>query len=354
MGVYNPIINISWPLPGAFGITLTLGLVFATVIIYLIIYYYQLKKQTRVQNYQLFLLHVKRKGLTNYEIKILRKMSAYLKFDNIRDLVNNAALFESSLMGFTDYIKSQNKKKKNIINIIRNIVLIHKKIFDKTPYLKPFESISELEDGEIIYLTDDENNAFPGKVTGRGNGFVSITLFMPAKNIELFENEKPVSLHVIRQYDAEYMARTVTAGIEMNQLRVKDTAEITKEREFRFPYINVTLSAFITVEKPAVQEEPDDPPESTDKTTETETETLECTVVQLNEYECVLRSNIELEFDKQFPLTFHLGTFKLSTMAQVIASRTVEKESVYYLTMKFTDMSNPARTVLRKFIAKNM
>jgi len=351
MEVYNPIVNISWPLPGVFGITLLLGMIFATVVIYLVIYYFRLKEQTRIQNYQLFLFQVKRKGLSNFQIKILRNMSAYLKLANPRDLVSNAALFESSLADFTGYIKSQNEERENITDIIRDIAVIHKKIFSKTPYLKPFESMSDLEDAEIIYLTDDVNNVFPGKVTGRGSGFVSITLFTPAKNLKLFENEKPVALHVLRLDDAEYMARTVTAGIEMNQLKVKDTTEITKEREFRHPYINVMLSAFITIEKPTVQE-PDDMAESADKTNLTES--LEFTVVQLNEYECVLRSTMQLGFDRHFPLIFQLDTFKLSAMARVISSRTVEKESVYYLTMKFTEMSDSGRAVLRKFIAESM
>ena len=133
MEVYNPIVNISWPLPGVFGITLLLGMIFATVVIYLVIYYFRLKEQTRIQNYQLFLFQVKRKGLSNFQIKILRNMSAYLKLANPRDLVSNAALFESSLADFTGYIKSQNEERENITDIIRDIAVIHKKIFSKTP-----------------------------------------------------------------------------------------------------------------------------------------------------------------------------------------------------------------------------
>lgn len=351
MDVYNPVINISWPMPGVFGISVVLGLVFAIIVIYLVLYFLRLKDQARIQNYQLFLFQVKRKGLSNFQIKILRNMSAYLKLANPRDLVSNASLFESSLDDFTEYIKTQNEEKENITDIIRDIAVIYKKIFSRAANPKPFESMNDLEDAEVIYLTDDAGNIFPGKVAGRGSGFIALTLFTPLKNLKLFEKEAPVSLHVLRINDAEYMVRTSTSGIDMNHLLVKTPGEITREREFRHPYINVMLSAFITVEKPR----PAEPAE--DMATEdvpAGPERIECTAVQLNEYECVLRSPMSLDFEKHYPLSFELDNFKFMTMARVISSRTVEKESVYYLTLKFIEMSDSGRAVLRKFIAESM
>ena len=351
MDVYNPIFNIKWPLPGVFGISVVLGLIFAILVIYLILYYFRLKDQARIHNYQLFLFHVKRKGLSNFQIKILRNMSAYLKLANPRDLISNAALFESSLDDFTEYIKRQNEEKENITDIIRDLTVIHKKIFSRVSYTRPFESMTDLEDSEILYMTDDQNNIFPGKVAGRGNGFIALTLFTPAKNLKLFENEKPVSLHVLRINDAEYAVKTSTSGIDMNHLIVKTPGEITREKEFRHPYINVMLSAFITVEKPQTAVSPDNPELSV---TTVNPEKIECTIAQINEYECVLRSPELLSFDRHYPLSFELDNFKFITMSRVISSKTVEKESVYYLTVKFIEMSDSGRSVLRKFIAESM
>lgn len=351
MDVYNPIFNISWPLPGVFGISIVIGIIFAVLVIYLVLYFFRLKDQARIHNYQLFLFQVKRKGLSNFQIKILRNMSAYLKLVNPRDLISNAALFESSLDDFTEYIKAQNEEKENITDIIRDLAVIHKKIFSRASYPKSFESATDLEDAEVIYLTDNANNIFPGKVSGRGNGFIALTLFTPLKNLKLYEKETPVSLHVLRINDAEYMIKTVTTGIDMNHLLVKTPGEITREREFRHPYINVMLTAFVTVEKPRPRE-----PEETAEPVELPAgpEKIECAVVQLNEYECVLRSPVLLGFDKHYPLSFELDTFKFTTMSRVISSKTVEKESVYYLTVKFIEMSDSGRSVLRKFIAESM
>ena len=351
MDVYNPIVNISWPMPGVFGISIVLGIIFAVLVIYLVLYFFRLKDQARIQNYQLFLFQAKRRGLSNFQIKILRNMSAYLKLANPRDLINNAALFESSLEDFTDYIKRENEEKESITDIIRDIAVIHKKIFSRASYPKPFESMSDLEDSEVIYLTDDAGNIFPGKVAGRGSGFIALALFTPVKNLKLFENEKPVSLHVLRINDAEFMVKTVTSGIDMNHLKIKVPGEITREREFRHPYINVTLTAWITVERPR-----ETVPDGASETVEAPdaVEKIECTITQLNEYECVLRSPAMLSFEKHYPTSFELDNFKFMLMSRVISSKTVEKESVYYLTLKFMEMSDSGRAVLRKFIAESM
>ncbi len=351
MDVYNPVVNISWPMPGVFGISIVLGIIFAVLVIYLVLYFFRLKGQARIHNYQLFLFQVKRKGLSNFQIKILRNMSAYLKLSNPKELISNAALFESSLDDFTEYIKAQNEEKENITDIVRDIAVIHKKIFSRAAYPKPFESMTDLEDSEIIYLTDEADNIFPGKVTGRGNGFITLRLFTPAKNLKLFEKELPVTLHVLRINDAEYMVKTMTSGVDMNHLKIKVPGEITKEREFRHPYINVTLTAFITVEKPQVAATDDTtgPVEAADTV-----EKIECTITQLNEYECVLRSPALLSFEKHYPISFELDNFKFITMSRVISSKTVERESVYYLTLKFMEMSDSGRAVLRKFIAESM
>lgn len=351
MDIYNPVVNIKWPLPGVFGISVILGIVFAIIVIYLVLYYFRLKDQARIHNYQLFLFQVKRKGLTNFQIKILRNMSAYLKLSNPKDLIGNAELFESSLDDFTEYIKAQNEEKESITDIIRDIAVIHKKIFSKASYPKPFESMLDLEDSEIVYLTDETNNIFPGKATGRGSGFVTLTLFTPAKNLKLFEKEQMVTLHVLRINDAEYMVKTMTMGVDMNHLKIKVSGEITKEREFRHPYINVTQTAFITVER-LREVVPDENSEPVD--TAAVVEKIECTITQLNEYECVLRSPEMLSFEKHYPISFELDNFKFITMSRVISSKTVEKESVYYLTLKFLEMSDSGRAVLRKFIAESM
>ncbi|HPS57741.1 MAG TPA: hypothetical protein PK514_06505 [Spirochaetota bacterium] len=351
MDVYNPVLNIKWPIPGVIGISVILGLIFAILVIYLILYYFRLKDQARIHNYQLFLFHVKRKGLSNFQIKILRNMSAYLKLANPKELVARAAIFESAMTDFIEYIKKQPDEMEHLTDIIRDLAVIHKKIFRTTENPKQFEALPDLEDSEVIYLTDDEGNTFPGKLAGRGNGFIALELFTPVKNLKIYETEKPVSVHVLKINDAEYKVKTVTRGIDMNHLLVRTPGEITKEREFRHPYINVMINAFVTVERPQAEATP---VSSETADTSVTPEKIECTIAQLNEYECVLRSPVMLSFDRHYPLSFELDNFKFITMSRVISSKTVEKESVYYLTIKFIEMSDSGRAVLRKFIADSM
>ena len=124
MDVYNPILNIRWPLPGVFGISVVLALAFAVIVIYLVLYYFRIKEQKRIHNYQLFLFQVKRKGLSNFQIKILRNMSAYMKLANPKDLVARAAVFESAMADFVEYIKTQPDEMEHLKEIISDLAVI--------------------------------------------------------------------------------------------------------------------------------------------------------------------------------------------------------------------------------------
>lgn len=335
----SPFYPFEWPRPDMFEIALVLGLVFAAVIIYLIYKYLESKEQTRIHNYQLFLFQAKRKGLNNFQFKILKNMASYLKLSNPKDLVSSSALFESTLADFIEFLKSQTEGEENLMGIFRDLTTIYERLYTSGSSRKPVESMTDIEEGEILYFTTENGEVYLGKASGRGSGFIALKIFTPSKILRNFENETPVSLHVLRINDAEYLIKTVTSGTDINTVKVKISDDVTREREFRHPYINVVVPAVVTVVSPAGLTEP---------------ELIECTILKINEYECVIRIPSPLEYEREYPLSFEINKYKFNVNSRIVSSKTVETESVYYLTFKFLDMSDPGKVILTRYIAESL
>ena len=225
----DTVLQIKWPLPGILGISIVLGLVLSAIIIYLVYKYYETKEQKRIHDYQLFLFQAKRKGLTNFQIKILRNMASHLKLSNPRKLTTDPSMFESSLSDFLEYLKGQSEVSENLTSIFRDLSMIYERLYIVTLGRTSLESMVQLEDGEILYITTESGATYLAKIAGRGGNFLTLKLFIPAKNLKDFENEQKVSLHVIRINDAEYLINTVTMGIDLGFLKVRISDDIIKE-----------------------------------------------------------------------------------------------------------------------------
>jgi len=341
MDTYNPVLGIKWPTPGTFGIVAVLFLIFLVVTIYIIYKYLELNEQTRIHNYQHFLFQAKSRGLNNFQFKILKNMSSYLKLSNPKELVSNPALFESTLTDFIEYLKKQTEGEENIKGIFRDLIIIYEKLYFLNRQIKPLTSMKEIEEGEILYFTTEAEagEIYLGKVAGKGNDYIAIKLFTADKNLKNFENEIPVSLHLLRVNDAEYLLKTVSAGVDVNTLKIRLTDDFTREREFRHPYINVIIPAIVTIPSPQASIEPD---------------MIECTILQLNEHECVIRISSPLDYKKDYPITFEISKFKFNVNSRLMSLKTVESESVYYLTFKFLNITEAGINIITKYIAESL
>jgi len=333
------VLQIKWPLPGVLGVSIVLGLLLIAIIIYFVYKYFEVKEQKRIHDYQLFLFQAKRKGLTSFQLKILRNMASHLKLSNPRTLTTDSSLFESGLSDFLEYLKGQPEVADNLTAIFRDLSMIYERLYVVTMGRTSLESMVELEDGEILYITTESGAIYLAKIAGRGGNFLELKLFMPAKNLRDFENEQKVSLHVIRINDAEYLIKTVTLGTDLGFLRVRISDDISKEREFRHPYVNVVIPAFVTVLSPDGTSDP---------------QKIEGSMVKLNDFECIIRMPAALDFEKEYPVAFELNKFNFNVNSKLISSKTVEGERVYYLTFKFLDLTEAGKTVLTRFLAETL
>ncbi len=339
MDVYNPIFGITWPGPGVMGISIVLFMIFLGLMVYLLLLYLRMKERDRLHNYQLFLFQVKRKGLSNFQIKILNNMASYMKLSNPTNMASNAVLFESMLSNFAEYLQKSRESSEERRDICHDLLMIYQKLYEQRTYGAPLLSMSEIEDGQILYLATEPDNAYIGKVCGRGKNFIAIHLFTALKNLKDFDSEQKLAIYIIRLNDAEYRINTKSVGVENNNLLVALSDDLVREKEFRHPYINVVIPAII------IQEGWSETGEEIQ---------FDGTIYRLNEFECELRTETEMHFEKDFVLCFEISDYSFRAVSNVISSRKVDHDKVYYVALKFKNMSKPAMAVISTFVMDHL
>ncbi len=335
MDVYNPIFGITWPGPGVFGIAIVLSMLLLGLIVYIILLYLKAKEKEKAHNYQLFLFQVKRKGLNNFQIKILNNMAAYLKLKSPTTLIKDANLFESILSGFSDYLKRNSLNIEENESICKELIIIHEKLYRQKAQYQSLQSMEEIEDGQLIHIEGPEENSYIGKISGRGKNILAVKLISNKKDFKNFKEGMALKITIIRVNDGEYLAETTCKGIEEDNILIAMTDNLKRIREFRHQYISTMIPATIIPERPSedVQEEK-----------------IEGTIFRLNEFECEIRTDIVLNYNTKYTIFFEIPDFSFKIVSHLVASRTVENGKIYYSTMKFFEMSKAASSVLKKFI----
>lgn len=336
MDKYNPVFGIRWPTPGAFGIVAVLFIILLVIIIYFTYAYFERKHMDRIHAYQHFLFQAMRKGLNNFQFKILKNMSLYLKLKNPAEIISNPSLYESALADFIEYLKKGSEGADNIIDIFRDLALIYEKLYNSELKSEHFESMSDIEAGEMIFFNTQDDKIFLGKVYGKGGDFLSVRLFTSDKNLKMFENETRITVHIFRVSDAEYIIHTATSGIEGDLLRIRITGDIVIGKEFRHPFIDTDIPSEI----------------NTVTHDESENEKIiPCSIVKINQQECVVRIPEALIYDRVYSISFEINSFRYNVISRVMSIRTVETDNIYYVTLKFTDISEPGLMILSKYMS---
>jgi len=339
MDVYNPIFKITWPGPGVMGISIVLFMLFMALAVYILLLYLRMKERERLHNYQLFLFQVKRKGLNNFQIKILNSMADQMKKADPTRIVANAALFESMLSNFMEYLQRSREDIDDRKVICRDLLTIYEKLYVRLSNREPLVSMSGIENGQILYVASDSGKIFIGKVSGRGKDVLGLQLFTSLKNLKEIEPGEDLEIFIVRVNDADYKIRTKCAGIEENRLLAAMSDDIVKEKEYRHPYVTVVIP--VVLAKGISSGDGNE-------------EQFDGTIYRLNEYECEIRTESQMPFETEYTMVFEVSDYSIRVVGRVIGSRTVEHEKVYYVTIKFRDMSKPAMAVLSNFIAEHL
>lgn len=334
----NPF-GVYWPIAGGGEVAGVLIMFLAAAAIFITIRYLKTREQKRINNNQLFLFQVKRKGLSNFQIKILNNMVSYLRLANPTLLVTNSLLFESSLSGFCDSPSFKSEDRESTESMCRDMALMYEKLYVKTANRKQLARMDEIETDQILYFTTETGNVYLGKAKGKSGEALSVTVFSKSGSIRELEQEQPATLYILRVNDAEYSAKTVIKGIENGMVLIAFTDQFVMEREYRHPYINAILPVNLVKTKRNELEQDEE---------------IAGTIFRINEYECVVRTSVLLPYERKYSLFFEIMDYRFNIDSRIISSRTVESEKVYYFTLKFDNMTDPAREILRRYISDHM
>jgi hypothetical protein len=331
--------GVEWPIATPIEAIFVIAVVLLILFIFVGIRYYEKLKSEKIHDTQLFLFRLKRKGFSNFQIKIINNMVEILRLTNILDFLKNSIHFDSAAGKFLEFLKDKNESEESLLSICNEMTLIHDRLYYPSPYRKPLSSMNDIENGQILYFSTEFRYVYIGKVTGKTGTEISIKIYEPKKKLQPLSSGIRIDVFMIRIGDAEYSFTTHTSSLEKNILTIEMPTDYVKEKEFRHPYIDIILPCSIRSEETEVSGTND---------------IMNGTIFKLNEYEAVVRIQNKLNYRKKYWLDFEISGYKTNILTQILANRTVEEENILYYTLKFEKLSDPAKQVLTKFIKEHL
>ena len=327
------IFGVTWHVPSNFEIFL-LAMFIVLIITFLVLLKLHLnKKDKRLNDYQLFLFKLKRAGLSNFQIKIINNISQLLKLKDPNILLRSPELYEKSIGEFLQFLRDKNEDLDSLTAICKDITITYDKIYRPASFKKPLKNISELELNQLLYFITPDGDIFLGKFILSIENDLQVKLFRNKKQLQHLSVDKDVVLHIWRLGDAEYIFNSKIIKIEDQKVILQISEEFDRKHEFRLPFLDIVQAALVS---------------------DLDENKYEGTVVKINDFELVLRSRHELDYQKLYDIHFELDGFKMVIRAQIIADSIIKENHVFYYTLKFNNMSEPARNVLKKYLYEHL
>lgn len=333
------VFGVKWPTATPIELTLLIILFIVVGIIFLILKYIQFQKDRQLHDYNLFLFRTKRLGLSNFQIKVLNNIIEILHLTNPSDILRDPELFEDATGKFLTFLKKQHEEEKSFSSICKDLTITYEKLYHGVRFKKPLNSLKELELNQLLYFTTARENTFFGKVLSISENGITLKLFRPPRELQALAEPQPVNFYVWRVGDAEYTFETMTEELEGHLLTVNIPEAFTRDKEFRHPYLDVIIPCTVHKESGGIEDE--GKPENG-------------TVFKINDYEAVVRLGEKKDYTAQYSLSFAINEFNFDILTKIIATRTIAEGDVFYYTMKFEDITDAARNVLKNYIYEHL
>ncbi|MFC1670328.1 hypothetical protein ACFL20_08030 [Spirochaetota bacterium] len=332
--------GVKWKVASATEVILVVLVIVVLILIFFVLIRYMVKlKNQKILDYELFIFKLKRKELSNFQIKLINSIVNMLRLPKPATLLNDPKLFESIIGKFLLYLQTKDEKEDSLFSICKELTVIYEKLYLSTSFRKVLDSMEEIEDGHLIYFIDSDEDVYLGKIIGKDSNDMDIHLFRNPKKLDKFEEEKQVKVHIWRSGDGEYSFKSKTIGIDNNILKIVTPKEFEREKEFRRPYVDAII--------PAVIIDTTDGPEN-------ESSAVNGTINKLNDYEMIIRLEEGLDYRKRYFVKFEMYKFKMIVTAKVLSNKIIKEDRVFYYTFKILEMSDPANAVLKKFIYEHL
>ncbi len=298
--------------------------------------YYHYLSEKKIQDESLFLFKAKRFGLSNFQIRLLHNLAKAEKLSNPSVLLEQSALFEQAIGRFLLFLrKNGNESPESLEEICKDIVITYEKIYNPALVKKPLDEISQIETGQLCYFTTSGGAVYLGKILTKTPDSLTFKLFRTARRLQELAVRQPITVYLWRVGDAEYVFQSETVSLDKNILVIFLSEQFSRQKEFRLPYVDTIIPMTITTKDPGPLEE---------------ARVMKGTLVKINDYEAVVRTGGMLDYQDEYYLDFEAMDFKFRIAARILANKTAEEGSSICYTLKFDEMSEAARGVLKKFI----
>ena len=333
----DTVMGVKWPLPSPGQLMIILFIVLAGIAVYFFLQYRKHLNDKKIHDYSLFLFKAKRLGLSNFQIKSLNNIIEILHLQNPTMIFDTPELFEKAVSKFLDFVKAQHEEEESFASICKDLTITYERLYHPAHFKKALESLDELETDHLLYFMTEKGNVFFGKITDRRIHEISIRLFRSARELEELRKKGRIKVYVWRVGDAEYTFDSETIELTGNVLSITLPEEFIRDQEFRHPYIDCIIPATLS---------------RTDLRPSENFVPVHGTIYKLNDFEVVMRISEKLGYMHSYNLAFTLNDFKFNIISRIISNRTISEGSAFYYTIKFDEISDAARTVLKKYITE--
>ena len=307
--------------------------------VYALLRYNQFLKNKKIQDESLFLFKMKRLGLSNFQIKLINNLIRTLNLSNPNQLLENSALFEQAIGDFLRFLKKKGESMESLSEICKDITITYERVYSPALYKKPLESMNQVEINQLMYFTTMDGTVYLGKIVTRTADSLSIKLFRIQKELKGLGFEQQVTAYIWRIGDAEYIFTSKTMGLNNNILTISMPESFTRDKEFRHPFLETIIPITIRKADPGPLDEQEEVPG---------------TLFKINDFEAVIRAGSRFDYNHSYIISFDAMDFKFIITARIIANKTIEEGNIFYYTMKFVEMSEAARAILKRYMYEHL
>ncbi len=332
------IFGIEWPIRPPEEV-LYIAIFFIGILILMLIIRYLLKlRDHKIYEHQFFLFQLKRLGLSNLQIKLLNNIITLLRLSRPIILFRDPRLFEKSIGNLLSYLGTMNEYKDSMQLTGREIMITYTKLYHHKLIQRQHTELELIEKNLPVFITIDHGVCL-GKIIYVTPNEIEVDIFHSSEKLFNIPEKAPLKVNFWRLSDAEYVFESTLTGIEGKKMIMAFPLEVQKAREFRHPYIEIDIPC--TIKKIYPTGEFEDIP-------------VEGFLFRLNDYEGIIKMPVKLEYNQDYALEFILYEFKCVIKVHAISEKTVELKSAFNYTVKFQEMSDAAKVVLKKYITDHL
>ncbi len=315
-------------------ILLILFIIIAGVVVYLRVSIRRQQEQIE-GNAERIRIKGMQRGLTKFQMQILVRIAEIRNVAESTSILTDPETYEKGVGAYLVQARQMEDKNIPLESVCRDIVMTHEKLYHHSDVRKPLASMAEIEVNRLAYLMTDDGYFDIGKVVDKGGRGFSIQQFGGVKASGKFLPETQVRCYMWRSGDGGYAFGAPIVKSEGAQLEIAMPEQFERVEADILPFIDVNVPCTIV------------PPPGPDEDKPLQLDGL---IFKLDENEAVIRTNEKLQFNIPYSLEFKMDEFRIKTASRIMRDIYFKDRTVYYYNVRFTEISNAAKTFIRNYI----